>query len=119
MKTGCQSGGKGGVISYRLPAAFATVFGAVLATQAMAEDRRFLIANHAVESIEWIYVSNKYHTGIIELLGSKIVPPGQEQHFAFPAEDYCRYDFRFEFAGGRIEDIFDVDLCKTRRITIQ
>jgi hypothetical protein len=78
------------------------------------QDRRMVIVNESGRVIREFYATN---TGVNkwgrDLLGDKVIPPGQR--FAFNFDDgtgYCMFDFRAVLDNGRPVERYRVNVCE-------
>lgn len=99
--------------------AAATLFHAVIAGPALAEDRRVVIVNATSYSIEEFYASNVGTDDWEEdILGQDILLPGQQVTINIDdGTGHCRYDFKAVFDDGDEARKDAVNVCEIGTFT--
>jgi hypothetical protein len=104
-------------LSLALVLAFAALLSASAPDGASAQDRydrRMVVINETGRTIREFYATN---TGVRnwgrDLLGEKVIPPGQQYVFDFnDGTGYCMFDFRAVLDNGRPIELYRVNVCQ-------
>jgi hypothetical protein len=106
-------------MSFLRNATFAALMGTILATPALALDRRVTIINETGFTMTNFYGSNTGSSSWEEdILGQDVLPSGSQVSINFNDQSgYCMFDFRAVFEDGDELIREKVNVCETSTFT--
>jgi len=98
---------------------------AVVALSSMPDDvqaqtrETIRIRNQSGQTMYYFQATDtRYNVWGEDLLGSRVLNPGQTWTLTFSNVTNCIYDFRITYQNGRVSEDYGVDICRTNTYTL-
>ena len=107
--------------SLKIAAAAAVVALSSMPEDVMAQTRETIrIRNQSGQTLYYFQATDtRYNVWGEDLLGSRVLNPGQFWDLTFSNVTNCIYDFRMTYQNGRVQEDYGVDICRTGTYTLR